>query len=149
MLEITSEVLFNQLTRSYQPLKAIIKVLLVTDKGERLGGVVYLNLDRYLNSYSSLGSSITVPIENSPDPAAKMEFRLQLIDLEEHKTFERNELQEESLRSIKADLSVDLDMSSRLNEDVQNITEVFDIKTYLSNLQEIDTLKAEIEQIRK
>lgn len=142
MLELSSEVLLNQLSRSYQPLKAIVKVYLLTDKGERLGGVVYLNLDDFLNSYSSLGRSIEVPIMNSPDANAKLCFNLQLIDLDEHNRFERADLPDESVHSIKEESS-ELDISSRLNDDVQNITEVFDIKSYLNNLQEIDTLKAE------
>lgn len=53
------------------------------------------------------------------------------------------------MSSAKEENVSDLDISSRLNDDLQNITEVFDIKTYLSSLQEIDTLKTEKEQMLK
>lgn len=79
--------LFNELTRQFQPLKAIVKVYLLTEKGDRLGGVVYLSLDDFLNSYCSLGRTTEVPIVNSPDPNSKLSFRLQLIDLDDHNRF--------------------------------------------------------------
>jgi hypothetical protein len=95
---------------------------LITDKGERLGGVVYLNLDEYLNSYSSLGKSTEVSISNSPDPNAKLTFRLQVIGSTEDAKNNDKDNHEELVQECKSELASSLDMSARLIDDIPNGT---------------------------
>lgn len=72
--------IYNEQTRLYEPLKAILKVHLQLyaiaennelDRQSGIAGVVYLNLEDERNNYCSLDTRV-VPIENCSDINAKL-----------------------------------------------------------------------------